>query len=98
MPPASLGYRVWHCERCEELRCVVYVDDELLEYGQYLEAKPWVVRTPTELVVSRARKITIMVAARLVLVNPVDDDARDDVIERLERVREAILERLEAAP
>lgn len=67
----GIGWLVWHVERCEILRRVVWVDDETMAYFQ--------LRFPLQLVsgelagdVHRARLIVIYPAAKLVMINPID--------------------------
>jgi hypothetical protein len=73
------GYSVYHVERCEKVKHVVWVDDVTNEYGAYPDV---LIRPPTRtgnlsITVHKARNILINTSTRLVLINPVDDS--DDV-------------------
>lgn len=63
----DFGWTVWHCERCEVMHGVAWCDDETNELGIYREPMP-----PVMIEVVRVRKILIVPARRMVLVNPLE--------------------------
>jgi hypothetical protein len=63
---------VWHAEQCRELRYVAWVDDGSMCYGQYVH--PFVLSGGAPVVETRqAKRIVIIPASRVVVINPVDD-------------------------
>lgn len=68
------GWIVWDCRTMRIVPRVLWANDETAEFGQF--AFPYVVRDKElQIDVHRAESIVIDPDARLVLIDPVDDDA-----------------------
>lgn len=76
----DLGWSVWHVGRCDLLKDVVWVDDEMNAYWR-LEQPLRVVGDEVAGYLERARRIVILRDRRLVLIDPVEDVGNGDVIQ-----------------
>jgi hypothetical protein len=67
--PHARWYHVYHAELMQFLKNVVWADEESAQYGQYANAP-----RSFEIEVRQARRIAIITAIRLVIVNPIGDN------------------------
>lgn len=67
----DFGWAVFHVEWVRELRCVVWVDTDLNQWGGL--GRPLVVEGRANVVTRNARRIEIYPDRRLVLINPIED-------------------------
>lgn len=66
-------WNVWHAEELRELRFVLWIDDEAKQWAQ--AAQPLRPEGDSLAVnVFSAKRISILPARRLVIVNPIEDD------------------------
>lgn len=75
------GWHVWHVPRARRMKHVIWVDDGLAQWGGWEAAPPSWLLLQTGLngpPVHQMKRIRIMPAARVVLLDPLDDD--DEVV------------------
>jgi len=75
--PPAVNYTVWHAEECRTLKMVQWVDDETAQYGQFTGR---VVCEEAEVATVQAHKIAIYPDRKLIIINPVEDNADVDQI------------------
>jgi hypothetical protein len=63
---------VWHVPTCQQLKNVVWVDDEARTYCQHVIPLQ-VIGNQVATRIERARQITVNVDAALILVDPIED-------------------------
>lgn len=83
--PGNCGYFVWHAAFCTPVLHVVWVDDELNQWCQYVY--PYRIEHGELIfVVHQARRIDIFPGRRLVIIDPVEDADEDAAPLQLEQV------------
>lgn len=77
------NWTIFHVPHCKQLKWVVWVDDERLQWGEYPSREQMMSHAriygelPIE--VHQAERIAIVPSKRLVLINPIDDDEDEDI-------------------
>lgn len=69
---------VYHAERCEMLHDIVWLDDVTNEWAKLIRPI-CIVNNEAGVTVHRARKIQIIHAMRLCIINPIEDAAEDSI-------------------
>lgn len=80
----ATGYFVWHVEECRHVSCV-WVDDETNQWGDYTRPFNWHGPDGLGTTAHQARRIQIFLDRKLVLINPLADDApaADKILEAI---------------
>lgn len=83
-------YNVYHAERCEMLKTVVWVDDETHQWGEHARNAAGhivIVANDALMVTHQEKKIVIYLDRRLIIINPVADDQperiTDEVVDKI---------------
>lgn len=75
----GVHWHVWHAEECREVKQVVWVDDVTREYCCYVQ--PFlIVNDVVQREVIRAKRILIVTSARLVIINPIEEQDDEDLL------------------
>lgn len=72
------SWTVWHAEQCKTLKNVLWADDVLNQWCQFHEPLQ-IVAGEIAASIHQAKKINILVASQLIIINPIEDNNCTDV-------------------
>ena len=79
------GFKVWHATQCKEVPRVVWVDDDLLQWCQYIYPavviNDYILRTTHD-----AKRIDIFMEQKLVVIDMLDTVSDAEIAEALELI------------